>query len=283
MVRKSLSVVIGFVFIMMLAACNQTAEPVEKNGTNNDKKKSSLTVEQLFERSTEASAKIKSFTVNMDLKQNMSGVPEVGDMAIDSTIEMKYVADPIQMYQKMKMNMGKEVGTMDTEVYLTKDGMFMYDPTQGGWMKFPKDMSDQLMNLTNQQGNPGDELKKLQSFIDDLTYKEDDNGYILKLSASGEKLNQFIKETMKSVAPEMAQDEILNDAMKINSAKYEIVIDKETYLPKQLNIDMDLDFTAEGKTMHLSQSIKGVYKSYNDIESIDVPQEVLDTAVEMKM
>ncbi|HHY75050.1 MAG TPA: hypothetical protein GX497_17885 [Bacillus bacterium] len=280
MLKKSLSVVLGFVLVLMLAACNQTAQPTEKS---NNVSKSNLTVEQLFERSTEASATIKSFTVDMDMKQNMSGVPEVGDMVIDSKIEMQFVTDPIQMYQKLKMNMGEEVGNIDTEVYLTKDGMFMYEPTQGGWMKFPTNMSEELMNLSNQQGNPLDELKKLQSFIDDFSYEEDNKNYILKLTASGDKLTQFIKETMQSLSPELAENEMLTEGMKINNMKYEIAIDKETYLPNQLHVVMDLDFTMEGETMRLSQTVNGVYTSYNEIDSITVPKDVLDNAVEMDM
>lgn len=286
MVKHTLSVVMGFLLVILLAACSQTAEPTGKgdpSSTNEANEKSSLTVDQLFDRSTKASQNIKSFTVNMDMKQNMSGVPEVGEMAIDSTIDMKYVASPLQMHQKISMNMGEEAGNMDTEMYVTDAGMFMYDPTQGGWMKFPSEMSDQLMNLSNQQGNPADELKKLQSFVDDFSYEEDDKSYILKLSASGEKLNQFIQEKIQSLSPELAEGGMLNQQLKINNVKYEIVLDKETYLPNQLNIVMDLDINSEGESIHLNQEINGVYKGYNEFETITVPQEVLDTAVEMDM
>ncbi len=46
---------------------------------------------------------------------------------------------------------------------------------------------------------------------------------------------------------------------------------------------MDMEITAEGQKISMKQNMNGQYSNYNKVEAITVPQEVLDTAVEMEM
>lgn len=281
--KKTLAFLTGFMLIFMLAACNQTADPVNKQEKNNEKtaekneKKSELTLEEVFEKSAAASESLKSFSVKMNMNQNMKA--DDIDMDIQTDIDMDYVAEPMAFYQKMKLSQGEE--TFDMESYFSEEGMFMFEPTDEQWIKFPQTMTDAFMQMAGQQQNPNEELKKLQPFVKDFTFEQDDKNFILKLNASGDKFSDFIKETASKSLPKEVAEEAPD--MKFNSAAYEIIIDKETFNPVSFNVDMDMDVTAEGETMKMKIKVDSKYSNINKVEKITVPQEVIDNAVEMEM
>jgi hypothetical protein len=288
--KKSLAILTGFFMILMLAACNETAKPVNESAAGTEKEEtkteesSEMTLEEVLKKSTEASEELKSFSVNMDMSQVMSSGAEGENMNIDSVIDMDVTTDPMAFYQKMTMSMAGAEESYDIESYFTEEGMFLYDAAGKQWMKFPKEMSDDLLQMSSQQTNPGEELKKLQEFVDDFTFEQDAKSYILKLKADGEKFNDFVKETAaETLPPELAANGEMLDNMNIKGVEYEIVIDKETFYPSVLNMIMDMEITAEGQKISMKQNMNGQYSNYNKVEAITVPQEVLDTAVEMEM
>ena len=284
--KKTLSVLLSAMLMFILAACNQTATTVnESSKTEEENKKentSELTLEQVMTNSMEASEEMKSFAVQMDMKQEMTVPGQTEAINMESAIDMKVVTEPMTLYQKMDMKMN-DVGAdnaLSTETYFSADGIYILDPAANQWMKFPKEMSDQLMQLSNQQTNPAEEIKKLQQFVDDFSFEQDEQNYILKLNASGDKFTEFIKETFPE---ELSAGEDMFNNMKINKVTYEILIDKETYYPTSLNTIMDMEITAEGETLKMKQNMKGKYSDFNTIEEVKVPQEVIDNAVEMDM
>lgn len=289
--KKTFSILAGFLLVFMLAACNQTAKPVDEPVKDNEKasetekaeeKASELTLEEVMNKSTEASEGLKSFSVKMDLTQDMTDQGEL-NVQTTSVIDMNIVTEPMAYYQKMKMSMGEEAESFETESYFSDAGMFFYEPSTSQWMKFPQEMTDTFLQMSGQQSNPGEELKKLQQFVEDFTFEQDSNNYILKLKASGEKFNDFIKETaVQQLPPEMSAEDALS-GMKINAVEYEILVDKKTFYPVELNMDMDLEMTIEGQTIAMKQKMNGQYSNYNSVDAITVPQEVIDSAVEMGM
>lgn len=281
--RKMISVVTGLMLALMLAACNQTAEPVVKKDDQKKKtsdKVSELTLAEVFTNATTASEGLKSFGLKMDLEQQISG-PET--MTVKSTVEAQATQNPIALHQKMKMEVPGTSEQIETEMYFTPEGIYMFDPAGEGWMKFPTEMAEQLMQGTPQQSNPVEELKKLQKYVDDFQFEQDDHFYILKLKASGDKFNELINESMEQALPEMSQEALASQDLNIKSIEYEIYIDKKTFYPSKLNMKMDMDISAEGETVSLFQIVSGEYTDYNQIGEIIVPQKILDTALEMEM
>lgn len=271
--------IITFVSIMLLfslAACSQTADPVDSK----NKKKDTLTLKEVFEKTTDASSKMKSVHSEMELKQIMSVPGQPEPMNINSNLSIDMVMDPITMHQKMKMNIeGAESQAMDMEAYLAKEGFFMFDATTKKWMKMPEEISKQILQLPEQQGNPAEQLKQLKQFTDDFSFKQDDTQYILDLKASGEKFDQFLKENAKQLMPEelKANEEIFNN-ITFKNVKYEIFIDKKTFNINALNMTQELDMKIDSETMNMKQEMKSTYTDYNKISKITVPKEVLDNA-----
>src|SRR5690606_14598340 len=146
-----LAILASFFMIFMLAACNETAKPAngssagtEKEETNTEES-SEMTLEEVLKKSTEASQELKSFSVKMNMNQEMSSGAEGENMNIDSVIDMDVTTDPMAFYQKMAMSMAGAEESFDMESYFNEDGMFLYDAAGKQWMKFPKEMSDDLI------------------------------------------------------------------------------------------------------------------------------------------
>ncbi|WP_078431840.1 DUF6612 family protein [Metabacillus halosaccharovorans] len=289
--KKTLPLIFAFFLMLLLAACDQTAETVnEKSDVSKENvekgNNSELNLEQVMTQSTEASEKVKSFAVKMDMTQEMSIGEQKDAMDMVSTIDMIVVTDPMTLYQKMDMDMN-EAGTKTaytTETYFSPEGIFVFDSSSNQWSKFPKETSDQLMQMSDQQSNPSEELKKLEKFVDDFTFEQDADNYILTLNATGDKFTDFIKETVQGTLPQdlYADGEVFNN-MKINKVKYEIIINKETMYPTTLNTVMDMELSADGETIKIKQNMEGDYSEYNKIDEVKIPQEVIDNAVEMDL
>lgn len=276
--KKTFLLLTFFMVLLTLTACNKTATPANETA----EKKDPLTLEEVFNKSLEASKKITSFSVEMNLDQNISFDDETEKMK--SVIHMDAVTDPLTFHQKMKMEVEGMSDKIETESYFSKKGMYFYDPEENIWMKFPSNMSDQILQLSGEKSNPLSDLENFKKFVDDFTFEQNDNNYILKLNASGDKFDQLIKETIQETLPNEFKETMENlDKMKIRNVYYEYLIDKKTFLPVETIVKMDMDINVDEQNFTLKQSVHGKYKDYNKLKEIVIPQEIIDKAVEIDM
>jgi len=204
-------------------------------------------------------------------------------MDIQSNIAVDMVLKPTAMYEKMKMNIkgadASQNQEMDAEVYLAKEGFFVYEPTTEKWRKMPEELSKQMLQMPEQQGNPAEQLKQLQQFTDDFSFKQNDTQYILNLKASGEKFDQFLKENAKKLMPDALKESA--DALKnikFKNVNYQIFIDKKTFNITALNMNQEMEMAIEGQKLNLKQEMKSTYSDYNKVSEIKVPKEIVDNA-----
>jgi hypothetical protein len=149
-------------------------------------------------------------------------------------------------------------------------------------MKLSADMYEQMMAVSQKQADPSQQLKDLETFMDEFTFEQNEKEYILNLSASGEKFNKLIQKQLAETMPELGSDqqEMLKE-LNIKKVDYEIFIDKETFNTTALNMVMDMSMAVDGEEMNLYQDMKSTFSNYNGLKKIVVPQEVLDNAQEM--
>jgi len=290
----------GLAIVMLalaLSACNSTATPKtetpadpdtnEETGKEANEKadeQSELTAMEVYEKAMEASEDLKSMHAKMDIQQKIEVPSE--DLKMDSKIkmDMDMVMEPLAMYQKMNMDMGEQ-GAMDTEIYMTDAGFFMFDPETEQWLKFPKEMSDDMMEQMGGGTDPTPDMEMFKEFTDDFKFEQTDDEFILTLSAEGEKFNSLMKNAIADSMPagmEMGEEEAeLMENMNVKSLNFEIFIDKETFQTNAFNMDMDMTMAMEGQEMHIIQQMKSIISQVNEIEKIDVPQDVLDNAVDI--
>ncbi|MFK7691803.1 DUF6612 family protein [Paenibacillus sp. HJGM_3] len=286
---QSAAVLLLTASLISLTACSQKpqesgATPTASAGvgdssikTVNEKPKS-VTASDVIAKTMETSAKLESFSVSMNTKQTIEQA--ANKMDIQAKIEMDIVQKP-QLTFKQSMSMQMMGQDVKMDMYLTKDGFFMKEPTSGQWMKLPRDQMDQIMStMSEDQMDPLKQLDKLKAFASDFTLSETNDDYTVKLTANGEKFNEFIKNEMKAYMgnnPNM--ETMLNQttsAVKITSVDYSFTIEKKTQYPKSMKVNMDLEMDLQGQKMRMVQNIDGTYSNYNGIKEIALPKEALE-------
>lgn len=232
----------------------------------------------VFEKSIQAMEDVNSFSMDMDVEQEIS----FGEEALVTVTKMNgdVIVEPMAMHQKMSMSLADQ-GTMDMEMYLTEEGIYMWEEASDMWMKMPQELFGEIMSLEEMQTNPYEELEKLQQYVDDFSYTEKNDYYVLTLSASGDKFKELITDAVAEIT---GTDELLQEMMEevqIHQIDYEIKIDKETYYQQELKMNMDFSLTIDGEAAAIKQTVVGTFSNFDQISEIVVPQEVLDSAIEM--
>jgi len=265
-----------------LAACNETAAPANTEVTE----KSELTLKEVYEKSLKVSEELKSVKAQIDMKQTMHMPTEDLSIDISSIMDMEYVVAPMQMHQKGTTSMKSSDESMpeeamEIETYITEDDFYMFEGTTGQWMKFPQEMMDQLMGATD-QSNPSEQLKMIQDYLKDFTFEQDNENYILRLDASGEEFAKLVQTQIDEAMQSMiGEGEELDLGLVINSVSYLIHIDKESFQTNKVDVVLDMDMEIDGEKMNMKQNVKSDFSNFNEVDEIVIPQEVIDSAMEI--
>ena len=276
-------------------SAENAVENVEDNSTDNEPDNatedeasgtSELTLEEVFTRSTEASNEVESLHADVLTNQLMLMGEEGMEMDVTYNLSMDMTAEPLAFHQTAETSIISEdienENPMTMEMYYTEEGMFLYEPAMDMWLKMPDDSLMDMEELINQDSvDPSEQLEQLQMYQDDFVFEESEDEYILKLDASGEEFKALLDEQMESTLGQMEiEAQMVLDDMTINSASYEIYIDKETFLTNSMNVEMDMDMNIEGDTMNILSDSQTTYSQYNEIGEITVPEEVLEQTAE---
>lgn len=262
-----------------LAACNETATPVQEKEVTETSK---LTLQEVYDKSMKASEELKSVKGTIDMKQTMSIPSEEMTLDIKSVMDMEYIIEPMQMHQKgtttmMGVSEGGESQVTEMETYITEDGMYVYEGTTAQWMKFPQEMVDQMMGATNQT-DPATQLQPLQEYLEQVEFEQDDENYILTLEGSGEEFTSLVKDQVDEALQSLTTEENVNLDFTIHSVDYLVHIDKESFQTNKLDMVIDMDMTMNGEMINLNMNAKTDFSKFNEIDKIVVPQEVIDGA-----
>ncbi|WP_203248192.1 DUF6612 family protein [Sporosarcina beigongshangi] len=274
------------VLALGLAACNTPAEP--KTDAETGKKveleePSGLTAQEVFEKATEASAEQVSMHATMNINQLMEIPGQEGTMNSKIKMDMDMVVDPLAMYQKMDVDMGEQ-GVTEMEIYMTEEGFFMNDPMSGQWLKLPAEMYEDLLAQAG-SADPTLDMNMFKEFVEDFKFEQTDDEYILKLSASGEKFSKLFKEiAMENLPADVdasAEAAELMENIEMKSLEYEIYIDKKTFYTNAFNMKMDMKMQVDGEEMRIDQKVNAKLSKINEIDKIEIPQEILDNALDI--
>ncbi|MGG1684994.1 DUF6612 family protein [Pseudalkalibacillus sp. NRS-1564] len=256
--------------MLILAACSGTTESGGEVSVDKG-----IDAQEVFEKSIAAQEEIKNFHMNADMTQSIGSDEE--EMDINSVIDADMVLDPIAFHQMIDMTANGE--TMQMESYFTEEGFFMKQGEQ--WMKFPDEMTDTLLSLQETQADPAEQMEMLKEYVDEFTLSEEDDTYVMTLKASGEKFQGLMEKTAEDMGSQNQMMEDAMDQMKVNNVEYTYAIDKESYLPVQMDMKMDSEMSMEGETISTIMEMNSTYDKYNEIEEVKVPEEVISQAKEM--
>ncbi|KAA0957219.1 DUF6612 family protein [Planococcus kocurii] len=269
-----------------LSACSETAEPASGDETTKGED-SKLTVQEVYEKSVEASEDITSVHADIVTDQTiaMQGDGMEMDMTVSSSMDM--TIDPVAFYQKAETSVVSEdidnSNPMSMEMYFTEQGMYMYEETMATWLKMPDASIEDLKALADQQtANPSQQLEELAEFKDDFTFKQTEGEYILTLDASGEKFNELMNQQLEKTLGQMELEaQMALEDMTIHAVNYVIYVDKESFLTTGMDMKMDMDMNIEDEMMNIKSDMQADYSRFNEIQSITVPAEVVEQAQEI--
>jgi hypothetical protein len=271
---------------LSLGACSTTASP--EADTEN---KSDLTLEQVFKKTQQADSELSSVHMDMELKQTtLNEENEEGSMDMSTTSSTDLVMDPMTMYQtssvKMKMDEmeGDELPVAQVEMYLTEEEIYLKDNMQNEWTTLPNEMTDLMKDSALQESAlPENQLKQFEPYLDQFTFKQDDDTFILELSLEGDQADQILKEGMGMIDEDLATEfEGMMEDISISSMELKMWIDKESFHTVKMEVQQTMEMKQNGESVKFDQTMISDFSKFNEIESIEVPAEVTETAVEME-
>ncbi|MFD1927626.1 DUF6612 family protein [Sporosarcina siberiensis] len=268
------------VLVLGLAACNDIAEgePGKESATSSE-----LTIQELFQKTQEASENQKSMHAEIEMTQNIKMPGEDLDMESKTFMEMDMVLEPMSMYQRMEMEMEGVDESIQAETYMTSDGFFMKEPDSDSWIQLPNELLEQLSESILDSADPTLDFGTLVKYVEDFKFEQDDKNYILKLKASGENFQELVKEQLDAsgMTEGMGEEELAAlETMIIHQMDYEIFIDKKTFYTNAFNMVLDIEMPAGDEMLRVKQNTKAQITKINEIKEIKIPQEVIDNAVE---
>ncbi len=243
-------------------------------------------IADIYSKSTAASKDLNSFSMkadsvqwvrmgDMESKKTVNGKEIPGGLPMQTTIDADIQIDPAAFHQHVT-SMGQT-----TEQYYTEDGFYMSSPGNEKWMKAPKEYLDQLNQLAEAQKTPAQQLEKLQDYVDEFDLDQKDGQYILSFHSEGENVKDLLKDTMKETFPEGKLPKDLLDNVTIKNVDYTFKIDKESYYPTAIDMEMNFTIDDQGKKTHIKQTLNGIYSDYNQIGEISVPDKIQKSAKEL--
>lgn len=267
--------------LLALAACGDTATP--ESGTKDE---SNLTLQQVFDQAIERQQTLKSVHANVEMDQSseMMFQGQAINMTSSSNLEMDITQDPIAMHTKgtvaMDM-MGQENMEIPIEMYMSeKEGFFMFNADSNQWMKLPADQQEQILEQTGAQADASEQLEQLQQFVDEFTFEQDDVDYKLTLNVEGECFKEFFMTQMgASLADDPANSADILNNMTFEDSKYEIIIAKDTFDTKQIDMDLTIIVDENGQKSKIENKAFIEYSNFDELDSIAIPKEVIKNAI----
>lgn len=242
-------------------------------------------LEEIYANATEASENLDSLAMTIESEQTFEVEGEDGsgetnsplptDVPIQSTIESEMQMDPVAFHQTIE-TMGQSM-----EQYYTEEGFYMTSPMEDGWMKAPKELLDQMNAISAQQQTPASQLETLKDYVDEFNLETEGSNYILSFSSKGENVQKLIEDSIEETMPEGMFSEEMMAGVEVNELSYRFAIDKDSYYPQNMNMDMSMTVEENGESITIQQSMYGEYSRFNEIEEITIPEEVTETAKEM--
>lgn len=283
--KKWRMVFFASLLVFILAACNDTAKP--KDGS---KENSELTLEEVYEKALNRQNELQSVTAILKMDQLMTyGAGEESmEIKSKSDMTMDMIMEPLSMYMKGNMGMsepGSEEETLiDMEMYMSKEGLYMQDSLSNQWTKLPSEDFEVIMGQTATQVNASEQLEQMKKFIEDFKFEQTDSTYVLTLDASSEKFNEYMLEQLninEMIGVTEEEQQLLQNT-KFEKVNLEIIIDKEAFNITEMVTYVDFTMDIDGTSIKTVSDTAITFNNFNGVEKVAIPEEVIDTAVEIE-
>ncbi len=238
--------------------------------------KEDLGPQEVLEKSVKAMDKLDRFAVSTQVKLEQDLSPQTNQTLIEFDAEV--MLNPLTMHQLRIIRQEAENKMSKSEMYVSEEGMFMYEPDLDQWLTLPRDMFEQMMEMEDIHTNPGEHLEDLSTMTDDFHFMEDDSGYRIELSTTEKKFQSFLIELIPHEWLEPVKGEETAKHIALKRITFGIEIDKDTFRQTSLDIYADFSINMDEQTIPVQQTIHTVYRAFNDVPDITIPDEVIENA-----
>lgn len=280
--------------LLLLTACsggtNEAEKDAEKSNKDEKVEESKISLEEVFEKTIERQKEVKSVSATMKMDQKMNYESTDGDSFDASSqmnMKMDMVNDPLAMYMKGTMGYTDsdtgESETIEAEMYMAENAVYMFENESKQWLKMPVEYSKEVFGSATQAADTAKQLETLKQFIKDFKLEETDKYYVLKMNAGGDEFKQFLMEQLEanSGVEFTEEDQEVIKQLEYKKLEYVINIDKKNFDFVSMDMIVELVTEADGEKMTIAMDSKTKFTNYNGVKSIDIPQEVIDQAVDI--
>lgn len=308
---KKLLIFLMASFIVLLAACadssstdstetesEENAEATDNNedtdtsdDTESSGSESDVSLEEVYKKALERQNEINSMSTEivMDQKMVFDESGETSEMNSNMNLTADFTMDPVASYMKGTITtfdpLTEENMEMNTEMYMLEDAFYMYDSNSDAWLQLPLEGMESVLGQSTKQLDANEQLKQLESIISEFTIHEEGDEYILTLDVAGDKFTEFVIEQMQllgSVGITEADEDIV-EIVKYDKVNYVLKINKDTYDMTALDLVMHMTIEEDDESVMLEIDSKMTYSNINGIDKIEVPQDVIDNAVNLEL
>ncbi len=220
-VKHLLSGLAGLMLILMMMGCGQ------------------MTPEKVLARATAKSISKEAGDFRSDMTLNMDMQVASQKISMDMNAVSEQTADPQNIHVNASLDMGR-YGKENTEMYiLSEDERYVAYLNDGSkWTKLYMDAEQRESKLDELNGFINEGFTNYVSGLVNLTMTEEEmegkTAYRIDSTVTADAIADAMKESMESLG--IDADKV--DISKLGSVGYTVWVDKKTYLPIRLDMDM---------------------------------------------
>ncbi|SDH20093.1 hypothetical protein SAMN05192534_102152 [Alteribacillus persepolensis] len=292
----------GVMLVLLLTACMSEAETDDNNGITQEPKEQEPREEEPPLEETE-----ETISASHALQQSIHAMQELENYTIDTNmnqdiqynahgyLENKYRShtlvnvDPIRYHETSTIQTSEEKQdaasheTVILERYFTDQGYYIFDSNEGRWVKFPDEFTEDIQSYDDSYEKPAHILELIDAYTSDFHLVEGNRHYQLTFTGEDEQLHEIAVALMQMVNTDFS--EMMEDMMymtEIEHLAFELLIDKETFHARKLQMDMNMNMNSEdGRSYASHHTVVARYSDFNATEEVSTPEQVLEAAEEM--
>ncbi|MFB4212073.1 DUF6612 family protein [Shouchella sp. JSM 1781072] len=276
---------------LMLVACggDETGGEAgtEDANTNEEvQENESLSIEEVLQRTEDAMNDVNSFRTEMDMTYDVEADGEDGNesMQVGLNTMIDAIADPLAFEMSTTISASELGVDIGMDQYFVDGNFYMQSPLGGEWMSM--DISDEMEMEEELQVDEQEQLQMLRDMMDQIEMTEEDNTYVISMEGNNEEVQELIYWYMdmggqNEMALPQEELEMMMENMEIENMSYSLVIDQETFRQQSVVMNVDMMMEEDGESMSFTMDIDGTYSMYNEIDSIDIPDEVIENSVDL--
>ncbi|QXE02076.1 DUF6612 family protein [Terribacillus sp. DMT04] len=250
---------------LFLTGCGTDSASSEETGSE---KKKTASPEEILEKTNKASKDLKSYSMTMSQEMEITA-PDGTNQLTETSGTTIAETDPMAMYIDMT------TADQSVEMYVKENIMYMKEPVTGSWIKLDigTEMGSEYLN--EQLSKPIDEqIQQVKDLAESIKVTDNGDSYTMDIKVAADKMNEFLASQMGSSGLDMSA---VGD-MEYDKFNYTVDIDKETYFPVSMSLEMNMNITVEGETGQIKMVSDNTFDDYNETEPIEIPDEAKNAA-----